>query len=115
MKIESITQTIRKFLDEKGIKQETVARKMGVSEQQLSRWLNGNDLKFSTIQNIADALEIKISVVFDENIITFNEPNEKYGKSSVNNEFIDFLKEELKEKNEIIKKLIDSKSNQANQ
>lgn len=56
---------VKKMLIDKGISQRELARKMSISENNLSNILNRNNIKLETMQAIATALncELKIELV----------------------------------------------------
>lgn len=55
----TVNQKILEYLAENGIKQNHLAKKLGVSKQNLSRILNSDDLKVSMLIKICNVLNIK--------------------------------------------------------
>lgn len=63
--IKKIQETIRK----KGITQRELSKRSGISEENISRIINGkNDPTLKTILKLADALEMPIQAFFDSDI-----------------------------------------------
>ena len=56
---------IKEILKERSMTVSDLAEKMGRSQEQLSRIINGNPT-LSTLQKIADVLDISVSEIFDD-------------------------------------------------
>lgn len=54
---------IQEICKEKGISQQILAKRLGITYQSLHAAINGNP-KLTTLQNIADILEVDISELF---------------------------------------------------
>lgn len=56
------------FLEEKGISQAELARRLGVAPQTLNRMLLSDDIKWSNIVKIADVLDVSVAAIigFDD-------------------------------------------------
>lgn len=57
---------LNELIDGKKITKATIVRKTGISRPALDSILSGNDFKVSNLEKIADALNIKIGYLFDE-------------------------------------------------
>lgn len=55
---------VDKILNEKNIKRNELAERMGVGKSQVSNILNGGNPSLDTLQKIADALEVEIKDLF---------------------------------------------------
>ncbi len=62
------------FLDSKGVTQAELARRLGVAPQILNRTLNADDIKWSNIIKIADALGVSLAEIigFDDSELKKN-------------------------------------------
>ena len=56
---------VAELCKEKGITQQALAKKLGIQYQSLYAALNGNP-KLDTLKNIADALEVKLTDLFEK-------------------------------------------------
>ncbi|HCQ30237.1 MAG TPA: hypothetical protein DIU39_08130 [Flavobacteriales bacterium] len=54
----TLNEIIKKYIEEKGIKLSELAKKTGISAQNLSRILHAKDLKVSQLFSISDALNL---------------------------------------------------------
>jgi len=56
---------LKKILNEKGIKQDWIARKLGVSKQTVSLWVLGkNEPRGRNLYNLAKLLDVEIGEIF---------------------------------------------------
>jgi transcriptional regulator with XRE-family HTH domain len=70
-KSRELSEKIKEVIKKKELSQKEVALKAGVSEEQVSRLMNGkNEPLFVTIVKLAEALEIPMEALFNENIET---------------------------------------------
>ena len=58
---ESIALKIKAIMSEKGMSQKQLAEKCVTKQGAISRTLSGKDVNYSTVINICNALEIKLS------------------------------------------------------
>lgn len=99
----TIGSRIKKFREEKGIKQESMAHELEISQSNYGRLeKDDNRLTVPKIQKIAEVLNVSISVLFGEkatNIIHENHGDnaQQNGTMIINNEkeHIESLKEEI--------------------
>lgn len=63
----NVSDKIKNLNKSKGYTLEDLAKKIGVVQPSLSRMLKSNDFKLSTLQKIADVLEVDISYFFEQN------------------------------------------------
>lgn len=62
-----LPQNIRQLIDERGMKHIAVAKRAGLSGQQLSDMLSSRRLiKISDVQNIAKVLDVPIASLYEE-------------------------------------------------
>lgn len=78
----NLNEKIVKYLDEKSISQTKLAKLTGISQQNLNRVLNSDDIKVSQLHIITKALKLPITYFFD-------------GKENVTNEEIQGYKEKI--------------------
>lgn len=58
---------VREKMKEKGLRNQDVAERLGVSEANVSRWLRGNqNIGLDTMYQLADAIEVPLNVDFGE-------------------------------------------------
>lgn len=58
---------VREKMKEKGLRNQDVAERLGVSEANVSRWLRGNqNIGLDTMYQLADAIEVPLHVDFGE-------------------------------------------------
>lgn len=69
-----------KFLEGKGITQAELAHRLGIAPQILNRILKANDIKWSNIIKIADALDVSIAEIigFDDAEIKKNSSSDMF-------------------------------------
>ena len=66
--LNSLSINLRRLLDEKGMNQRSFAKKVGVSEQTISRYINGERLPdYDTIDWMANALQVSVNELFKKN------------------------------------------------
>ena len=76
----TIGKRIKKIRKEKKMTQPELAKKIGISVPTLQRYENGvTELKTSTVDKIAEALEIDIGILLSDD----NEPTKKYNSSDL--------------------------------
>ncbi len=64
----SITEKVKEYMRLKNIPHTTLAEKLNTSNQNISRILNSDDLKVSTLEKIAKALDLPIKYFFDDDL-----------------------------------------------
>lgn len=56
--------TLRTLFDERGLRQDFVAEKLGVSEAAISKWVNGrSQLPMTRVQPLADILHVTAEMI----------------------------------------------------
>lgn len=73
MSIESIGKQIAFMRKEKGIKQEELAKYVGVSTQAVSKWENGGVPDTELLPKIADFFSVTIDSLFERNIMDYSD------------------------------------------
>jgi transcriptional regulator with XRE-family HTH domain len=68
-----VNKRIVKYLEDRGINNSVLAKKAGLSKQNLSRVLSSNDIKLSQLLSITKALELPLTYFFDGNENVTNE------------------------------------------
>ena len=64
----SLSINLRRLLYKKGMTQRSFAKKVGVSEQTISRYINGERLPdYDTIDCMANALQVSVNELFKKN------------------------------------------------
>lgn len=114
---------IKEIAERRNIPLRKLAESVGISENQIHVMCRTNSTKIETLERIANALDVHISVFFDENTITSNSISAQGDNNgilfagdnnsgdigcvpaSIINERIAHLEEMLAEKNERIKEL----------
>lgn len=76
-------ERVKLILKQKKMTQQDLARKLDITYQSLNSTLNNENMQISTLQRIADAMEVDISDLFER-------PNEVpiYKKDEIGNETI---------------------------
>ena len=120
MKETHLGENIRRILDLKGIKQETFAEKMGVSQVAISKLLATAKIDDERLKEVADKLGVSVNAIkkfdadavmlFIENINTYDHSTGSIAKIDIYNihpleEVTKLYERMLKEKNEEIEKL----------
>ena len=72
MSVEIIGKQIASLRKEKGVKQEELAKYVGVSTQAVSKWENGGVPDVELIPKIADFFSVSIDNLFNRNISNDN-------------------------------------------
>lgn len=92
----NVNNKVLAYLESKGIGQTGLAKKMGMSKQNLFRLLNSDDIKISQLVEITKALEVSFTYFFDGTENISNDEVERYKKRIVE------LEEMLGDKRRII-------------
>ena len=93
-----VKKVLRKILEEKGITQKKLCDTVGITPNGLQHIFNKNDLKVSTLVQIASFLQVPIQVFFDESAKANH-------AASANTEQTELLKQLLASKDETIEQL----------
>jgi transcriptional regulator with XRE-family HTH domain len=66
--MKGIGEKIKKALQESNLTQTQLAKKLGIKQQAVSKWITGtNDITISTLQKLADAVKKPMSYFFEAN------------------------------------------------
>lgn len=75
---------IKRIMMEKGLKNIDVAERLGVTEQNVSRWLKGNqNLKLDTLYLLADAIQEKFHIAFGGHKNSFDLSDMRFSDTEV--------------------------------
>ncbi|MGI8950094.1 MAG: helix-turn-helix domain-containing protein [Chitinophagaceae bacterium] len=106
---ELIGRNIKKWREFKGIKQDTLAQKLGITSAALSQIENGkSDISINRVEQIAEALEIDILLLLSnpqQAVNILHSPNSNgigVQHNNINADLLKILHSELEKKNEHI-------------